>query len=372
MKAFKREWRLFVFLAAVLLFFWLVYLLRGILLPFIIGLVLAYLILPIIHRIERKLPGKRHIKVRRIFLVTATYIIFFGLFAIISFGAFALLRPTITAIATNAPDYWNKIYNNLITSIDKLIAPLLNSISQNALQNVNQFIYNAGLNAITTITTRVKTLTPGSIGITFETIGTVLAVFTMPVFLFYLLKDWETLGPGFYSGMPVSVSEHARHFFSIVDRVAGRFIRAQVFMGIVFASLSLTGLLIIGFPYAPVLAIIEGLGKMIPIVGSWITAIFAIFFTLAVAPEKILWVLLLYLGIQVLENLFLTPRIQGGFLHIHPAIALVLLVLGAYFAGIWGVILILPATATLIEVIKYVRNVLNETRDNKLPPDFII
>ena len=77
---------------------------------------------------------------------------------------------------------------------------------------------------------------------------------------------------------------------------------------------------------------------------------------LAIAPEKVIWVAILYLGVQLLENTLLVPRIQGGYLHIHPAIVIVLLVLGAYIAGFWGLILAVPLTATIVEIYKYVRH----------------
>ena len=64
---------------------------------------------------------------------------------------------------------------------------------------------------------------------------------------------------------------------------------------------------------------------------------------------------LLFVLVQLLENSLLVPRVQGGYLRIHPAILVVLLVLGAYVAGFWGIILVAPLTATIVEIYKYVR-----------------
>jgi predicted PurR-regulated permease PerM len=77
--------------------------------------------------------------------------------------------------------------------------------------------------------------------------------------------------------------------------------------------------------------------------------------TLAIAPEHAIWVALLFLGVQLLENNLLVPRIQGAYLHVHPAIAIVLLVLGAYVAGFWGLVLAIPLAATTMEIYKYIR-----------------
>jgi predicted PurR-regulated permease PerM len=78
--------------------------------------------------------------------------------------------------------------------------------------------------------------------------------------------------------------------------------------------------------------------------------------TLAVAPEKAIWVVLLFVAVQLLENMLLVPRIQGGYLRMNPAIVVVLLVLGAYIAGFWGMLLAVPLTATVFEIYKYLRN----------------
>ena len=60
--------------------------------------------------------------------------------------------------------------------------------------------------------------------------------------------------------------------------------------------------------------------------------------------------------IQLLENQLLGPRIQGTQMEIHPAFLLVLSVLGAYFAGILGFIIVLPLTMTIIKVFRYLRD----------------
>ncbi len=77
--------------------------------------------------------------------------------------------------------------------------------------------------------------------------------------------------------------------------------------------------------------------------------------TLAVAPQKAIWVAVLFFLVQILENNLLVPRIQGSYLHIHPVMIMVLLVLGAYLAGFWGIVLAVPLSATIVEIYKYVR-----------------
>ena len=94
----------------------------------------------------------------------------------------------------------------------------------------------------------------------------------------------------------------------------------------------------------------------IPIIGPWIGGGVAVIVTLAVVPEKAIWVAVLFVCVQLLENNLLVPKIQSAYLRIHPAVMVFLLVLGAYVAGFWGLLIIGPLTATLVEIFKYIRD----------------
>jgi predicted PurR-regulated permease PerM len=104
------------------------------------------------------------------------------------------------------------------------------------------------------------------------------------------------------------------------------------------------------------LAVLAGVTEIIPFVGPWIGGITAVIITLATVPDKAIWVAVLFASVQLLENLLLVPRIQGAYLRMNPAIVIVLVVLGAYLAGFWGVLLAVPLAATIVEVYRYVRD----------------
>jgi predicted PurR-regulated permease PerM len=363
---FKTQWKLLVFLAGFFLFFWLVYTLRNILFPFVIGFILAYILLPFIIRMENHFPKDRFLKIRRVSLIVSTYVVFIGVFVGLSLLTIATVKPVIANIAIDAPDYWNSVYNNLINSTESVTDILLNFLPAGLHQQIDQYIYDFGLRTINTFT---QNFSGGDMPISFSSMGMVIGIITMPIFLFYLLKDWEKLRKSFYSSMTPGILVHAQRIAGIIDHVMGRFIRAELVLGLVVGTLTLIGLLILKIPFAVVLAIVAGLGEMVPTFGPWISAIIAVFITLALVPDKAIWVIILFGGVQLLENVFLVPRIQGGFLGIHPAVALVLLIIGSYIAGVWGVLLILPLTDTIKEIIKYVNHVLENERNKEISPE---
>ncbi|TFG45457.1 MAG: AI-2E family transporter [Dehalococcoidia bacterium] len=146
---------------------------------------------------------------------------------------------------------------------------------------------------------------------------------------------------------------------NIISNMLGRYLRAQLLLGSIVGSLSFIGLLLmnIDFGLALLLALTAGIFEMVPTIGPWISGIFAVIIILATYPDLILWVMALFLMIQLLENNLLVPRVQGQLLHIHPAIALLLLVLGAYMAGIWGILLAVPLAATIVQIFRYTNDI---------------
>ena len=108
-----------------------------------------------------------------------------------------------------------------------------------------------------------------------------------------------------------------------------------------------------GIPVAGVLGIIAGVSELIPIVGPLIGGAAGILVTLATAPEKVVWVALLYLGVQLVENALLVPRVHAGTLNLHPIAVIVVIIVGGHFFGFWGIIFGPPLVSMAKDVVKY-------------------
>jgi predicted PurR-regulated permease PerM len=112
-------------------------------------------------------------------------------------------------------------------------------------------------------------------------------------------------------------------------------------------SLVTIGLLILGVPFAFILGIVAGISDLIPFIGPWIGGAVGVLVTLATAPHLLIWVIPLYVGVQLLENMVLVPRIQGHNLNLHPAVVLVVIAIASQIWGIWGLILGPPVAALI-------------------------
>jgi predicted PurR-regulated permease PerM len=115
------------------------------------------------------------------------------------------------------------------------------------------------------------------------------------------------------------------------------------------------GLAILQVEHAAALAALTSLTQFIPIIGPVISGLVLLIIVLALQPHLVIWALLVFVIAQLLLNTIFVNWIQGRYMQMHPAVIMVLLVVGGYIAGFWGMILALPVGATLWEIIKYFR-----------------
>lgn len=348
--AFTKHWRLVVLTVILIAGFLLVYHFRSSLFPFVLGLLLAYVLLPFVSWFERKLPGKgKWLDAKRVFAIALVYVVGFGVFGVFVFYLVATLAQSFSSVITNAPG----ITTSALQTIQGWIESLRGLFPPEAQQQVDQFISMIG----TAAGEAVQNVFRNGIALIPSTVGFIFGLAVMPVFVFYILKDREKLKEGLYSSLSPHAAEHTARVLSIINQVIGRYIRAALLCGLVVGLMDLIGMLILGVPFALLLAVFAGATEIVPLIGPWIGGITAVIITLASAPDKAIWVAVLFGAVQLLENTLLVPRIQGGFLRMNTAIVIVLLVVGAYLAGFWGIVFIVPFAAVVVQIYKYVRDV---------------
>jgi predicted PurR-regulated permease PerM len=344
----RQHWRTLVLILGSAIFLCIMYLLRTVILPFALGLVLAYLLAPIIYWMESKFPrpGKWQ-GTKRVLSILIVFLVLLVLLAVFSYVIATAIIDASLSLASGAPYFLSKSLYQIQEWLEVIRAQFPPDIRA----EVDRALLEAGValgNAIRDALIKGVSVVPGTFNI-------VLGLAAVPLFLFYALKDSDKLKNYVYSAFTPGIAEHVRSLVSIIERVLGRYIRAQLMLGMIVAYLVFIGLLILDVPFSPVLAILAGIGEMIPTLGPWISGAVIAIIALAVIPDKLIWVIVLLLAVQLLENSLLVPRIQGGYLRIHPAVMIFMLVLGAYVAGFWGLLLAGPLTATGVEIYKYVR-----------------
>jgi predicted PurR-regulated permease PerM len=344
-----KHWRLVSLILGIIIVLWILYLLRTVALPFAIGLVLAYLLMPLVRWLERKLPPREKWPgFKRVFSVLVSFLLLICIVG--GFGYFivtAVIDATV-ALMESAPYFIGESLLQIQQWFQGVIANLPVEIQEEATRELVEGGVSLGR--------YIRDALMGTISSIPSTFGMILGFAVLPFFLFYIMKDSESLKRGIASALTPGIAEHVRNVVNIVERVLGRYIRAQIMLGVIVAYFSFIGLLLLKVPFALALALLAGVTELIPTLGPWIGGAIAVVVTLAMAPEKAIWVAVLFVGVQLVENNLLVPKIQSAYLHIHPAVMILLLVFGAYFAGFWGLLIIGPLVATLVEVFKYIRD----------------
>ena len=338
-----------------MLMLWLMWVLRGILLPFFIGVLLAWLLQPAIDVAQRRLPvGRSHPQLQRVAIILGMYILVAAVIGLLVFYAVSTLGKSLLSLIVELP----RLIPLGVENIELRLASFLETLPLSTQQQVSAFISQAGTWAGQALTDFIS----GGIVRVRSSSNMILGFVALPVFLFYLLKDWHTLREDLYRALPPWTLIHVRNTFAIVRRVIGRYLQAQLMLGLAVGIGVYILLTAAGIRYALPLAVFAGITELVPIVGPWLSSIVGILTVLALAPGKALWVAVGYLVIQLIENHLLGPRIQGQQMNIHPAIVIVLAILAASVMGLAGFLIVLPLTMTVVELVKYARSYARDTQ----------
>jgi predicted PurR-regulated permease PerM len=170
----------------------------------------------------------------------------------------------------------------------------------------------------------------------------VIVISTVPIVLYYMLKDDERAYRKLVDFFPKRIRGSAVELIREIDTVLHEFILGRVLLCSLLGLIVLIGFLIIGLPYALLLAILVGLFNMIPYVGSIIGAIPCVIVAFIYDPPSVIWVILIILLAQQIEGNFLSPHVYGRTLDIHPMTTILLLLVAGTIGGIIGMLIAIP------------------------------
>jgi predicted PurR-regulated permease PerM len=319
---------------------------RGVLLPYILGLILAYLLLPLVNWLDRKMPSRLHTwRVSRPLSIILTYLLLIVLVAGIIAFFVPLVSDQIEILIENWPDLvsrveewgtrgWGWYTENIPKDWRQTIEANLRSLIDEAIAAIQDGV-------VATVRT------------VFGTISFIIGLVVIPFWLFYILHDESRVKAGVIQALPQQLRADVRCMANLIDDVLSAYIRGQLLLCFFIGVMATIALLIIGVPAALVLGLIAGILEALPYVGPILGAIPAILVALLSDPMSALWVAIAFFAIQQVENLILVPRIVGESVKLHPALVMVVLVIGNELAGFWGMLVAVPVTGVIRDVFKY-------------------
>ncbi len=340
------------------------YIARGALFPFVITIVLASVLHPAVLYLEQRMPGRRKMPgLSRVVSILAIYVVSAAVFAGILFVTIPPLHAESQELIRSFPE----LYEGARDTVEGWSDDVTEQIPVE-LRNQFEEAVSGGGDVLSDATQGVIQRTVSGVS---NAVTVVIGIAMVPFLLFYILKDREEVVGGVYSMLSPGGRTHARNVVSIVNKVIASYVRAQLLSAAIVGVLVYIGLAILGVEYAAILGLLAGLFALIPIIGPLLGAVPGLLVTLANSPEQVVWVALVYVVVQVVENYVISPRIHGHAVRLNPVAIMVTLVVASEIAGLWGVIVGVPLVAAGRNVFVYFHEQWN-TGQGEEPPAALV
>ena len=318
---------------------WLIWLLGSILMPFLVGLTLAYVLHPLVERLKRR-------RIPRALGAAAAIIVAIGLFV----GLFLLLVPVVTEIVPLIREKFPLLLQTIINWGTPLLARFdihVKFDTASVQQTLSKYLSAHGEDWAGLL---LRSASTGGISL-LVLLGNLTLI---PVVAFYLLLDWTPTLVRIRGLIPPKHRDAVLSFFHDCDVILGQYLRGQLLVMLILAFYYSLGLVIAGFNLALPVGIFTGLAVFVPYVGFGLGLLLAL---LAGALQFLSWYGVIAVAIvygigQLIESMYITPKFVGESIGLHPLLVIfILLAFGTLF-GFWGILLALPAGAVLLVVVR--------------------
>ncbi len=321
--------------------------LLGVLLPFLVSGVVAYLLLPLVKLADRTPWAKRRPNLNRaLFAGLATALVILAVLGALSLGIFRLVDGSLT-LAERAPGVISEaraIWEELLYVYDTRVPDDIREQIAPRLAELRGALGDAGLTALQKVSRIAQ-----------SGISQVIGLASAPIILFYLLYEPAALGNGVRRLLPGPLRDDLSEIGRLAGESIGAYVRMQLLLGLIVGVVVWLALWALGAPLALPLGILAGLAELVPIVGPTLFFVIAGLVMVLADLSKLPIVLAIYLAIQALQNTLIAPRMQGEALGLHPlAVILALAIFGLFF-GFLGTLLAAPLTAAGYRVLTYTR-----------------
>ncbi|WP_280956780.1 AI-2E family transporter [Acetohalobium arabaticum] len=308
------------------------YLVRIVLLPFVLAIFIVYLVNPFV-----KLLINRGVS-RNLALVLIFIIVVGGLFLVGFFAAPPLIEE-LNALANRIPQY--------SIEIQKIIDSVTQKYQRFKLPSTFQLVVDNAIERIQNIILQfVERTTEVIIGILSRFFSLIMA----PILAFYMLKDIETIKKNFWTLIPKESRKDIKQLLKKIDKVLIDYLKGQLLVSVVVGLLSMLGLYLLDINFYLIIGIFAGIMNLIPYLGVVFGILPAVFVASFKSFQSILEVIVMFAFVQQLEGSLISPKIVGDKVGLHPILIIFSLLVGGELLGIIGMLLAVPV-AGIIKVI---------------------
>jgi predicted PurR-regulated permease PerM len=340
------ESRIWLGLALLVLFGWLLYRLAPVITPFAVSAALAYLADPLVDRLERVRLLRWTIS--RTVAVVIVFLLMTAAFAAILLILIPLLGDQLERLAEKAPQILEWLVGTAVPWLQAKLGANLPDFDQQSLIEAARSYWKEASGALVGV---LGSVSRGGQALAQWLMNLVL----IPVVTFYLLRDWDRLVASIQGLLPRKIEPSLSGLFKEIDEVLGAFIRGQLLVMLALGLVYAVGLWLVGLDLAFIIGIVAGLLSIVPYLGTFVGVVAAVIAALFQFQDVLHTILVL--GVfavgQSLEGMVLTPKLVGDRIGLHPVAVIFAVLAGGQLFGFLGILLALPVAAALNVLVRH-------------------
>jgi predicted PurR-regulated permease PerM len=314
----------------------LLWLIGGALAPYITAAVLAYLLTPLVDRMERAGLGRM---LPALLVVGVVVIVLIGIVV----AGVPLIYQQAEAFVMALPDYIESVLEWLDEGAPGPISE--QGMARDALTAAEDAVQEHGAAVVA-----------GLLAQTLRIIDVVVFLIILPIVTFFLMLSWHEMVATVDGLLPRRQAATIRRLARDMDTVLGGFVRGQFIVAMMMTVYYSAALTATGLPYALAVGVVAGIGTLVPIVGATVGAVLAIgiaLFQFWGEWGAILLVAGVYFGGQLVESNIITPRLVGRHVNLHPVWLLLAFSVFATLFGFIGILVAVPVAALLGVLVRF-------------------
>ena len=330
----------FFWLAVIILFVFGVYLLRSVLMPFVAGIIIGYLFNPLVLKFEKLRIGR----------TASTFLVLFLCLLIVVPAVIAV----VSLIDSQVSEFL-KFLPQYVSAALKKSEPVLLSLQENfpafSKEKVREFVQENLADALKLVGGVLRRLITSG----YAFINLLSLILITPVVAFYMLRDWDHFVQKVDSLLPQAYRKEITTQAKAIDKIISAFIRGQLSVCLLLGSFYAVGLTFVGLDLGTLVGFIAGLISFIPYVGSIVGFVIAMGIAFAQFEGwiKIIQVIAVFVVGQFLEGNFLTPKLVGDSVGLHPVWVMFALLTGGVLLGFLGLMIAVPLAAVIGVLVRF-------------------
>lgn len=319
--------------------------------PILIAGFFYYMLNPLVNLLMDKAKMKKNLAVALVFvLLLGVLVVFIGAVIPNLARQIASLASSVPGIVKGLESWANELLNH----------PLLKQV------NYQEYIDKLDLSFGDIFKNVVNGLSTSLGSIISSVASTTMLIVTVPLILFYMLKDGEKFVPSISKYLPKGHASEVKELLHKMSETISAYISGQALECLFVAVATIIGYWAIGIEYAFLFGVIAGVTNMIPYLGPYIGLAPAVLVTVFDSPVKAALACVVVLVVQQIDGNFIYPLVIGKSLDIHPLTIIFILLVAGNIAGLVGMILGVPFYAVCKTIFMYVYDIIQLNRKKEL------